>query len=278
MKIIILGCTGMLGSQVFDYFEKKNYEIVGTFRNTLPKKLSNKYSEKKFLKVNDLFSKSFLDKLKDFDCIINCIGVIKQNTNINTRELFRINSSFPFQICQSIKNTESHFIHLSTDCVFSGNEGHYSETEIPNPVDAYGLSKLLGEVESKNSLVIRTSIIGHEINSRKSLIDWFLGQKKIKGFSRAYFSGLPTVEIAEILERYIIPKRITGLYHIAGNKISKYDLLRIVNDTYKANVIISKEETFNIDRSLNADKFNKLTNYQADDWGKLIEKMRISKI
>lgn len=278
MKIIVLGSTGMLGSQVFDHFFKKNYEITGTFRGKLPEKMKEKYSEKKFIKVDDIFSKNFLDKLKKYDCIINCIGVIKQNTNIDKKALFRINSSFPFHVFQSIKNTNTYFIHLSTDCVFSGRVGNYNEAHIPDPIDDYGLSKLFGEVKGNNVLVIRTSIIGHELNSRKSLVDWFLGQKEIEGFSKAYFTGLPTEEIAEIIEKYLIPNKITGLYHIAGNKISKHELLCLVNDTYQANVIIREDKNFEIDRSLNSDKFKKLTEYMTKDWRNLIKKMHSSKI
>ena len=121
-------------------------------------------------------------------------------------------------------------------------------------------------------------MFGDNFLKRRACNNYILGQKEIEGFSKAYFTGLPTEEIAEIIEKYLIPNKITGLYHIAGNKISKHELLCLVNDTYQANVIIREDKNFEIDRSLNSDKFKKLTEYMAKDWRNLIKKMHSSKI
>jgi dTDP-4-dehydrorhamnose reductase len=186
-----------------------------------------------------------------------------------------MNAYLPHQLELISKDFGFKLIHFSTDCVFSGKRGYYAECDIPDPIDVYGKSKLLGEVTGKNSLTIRTSIIGHGLEKNKSLIDWFLSQKDyVEGYQNAFFSGLPTVEIAEILNNNIFPNlHLNGLYHLGSNPINKYDLLNIVSEFYKKKIKIIKNTDFKINRVLLSARFIKDFGYVQKDWPSLIKNM-----
>ncbi len=169
-------------------------------------------------------------------------------------------------------------IHFSTDCVFTGDSGNYTEESFADSRDLYGLSKYLGEVSYDHTLTIRTSIIGHEIKSNVSLVDWFLSQEnECKGFTKAIYSGFPTNSLARIIEKIILPKfmqgEVSGLYHVSTEPISKYDLLKKIASVYKKEINIIPYEDFEIDRSLNSDRFRAEFNYQPESWGYLVEEM-----
>tara|TARA_A100001011_G_scaffold359820_2_gene406630 strand:- start:699 stop:1577 length:879 start_codon:yes stop_codon:yes gene_type:complete len=276
MKIYILGITGMLGSKLFQEFFEKNYKVRGSSRLIL--KELNKY--KSFIDSNiDVYD---LDKLKSKimnfkpEIIINCIGLIKQKINkIDEKDIFYINSIFPHELYKISELMKAKLIHFSTDCVFDGKTGNYDDNQIPNALDVYGFSKKLGEINYKNSLTIRTSIIGHEMKSKYSLLEWFLNKKKnCEGYSKAYFSGLPTIEIFEFLEKYILNnKNICGIYNLSSNKISKFELLNLIAKTYSKNIKIKKNRNFKIDRSLNSKKLKKITSYKNPSWNQLVKKM-----
>ena len=157
---------------------------------------------------------------------------------------------------------------------FSGVKGNYIEDDIPDPIDFYGRTKLVGEVNYGNVLTIRTSFIGHQINSKYGLLEWFLTQKdNCKGFVNAIYSGLPTIEIAKILNDHIIfNKKLIGLYQISGNAINKYELLSLINKIYGLKLNIEKEHEVKIDRSLNSKKFEDATGYKPPNWESLIKK------
>lgn len=280
MKILILGATGMLGSTLFKYFSNiNNYEVYGTLRD-LKKKI---YFEDKNRK-NLLFFKNYenVNELKIFlknnnpDIVFNCLGVIKQNIKYEkTYKVLFINSYLPKVLSVLAKSQLFRLIHFSTDCVFDGIAGSYKETDIPIPNDFYGLSKLLGELNNKSCLTLRTSIIGHELCSSNSLIEWFLSsQKSIRGYSKAIYTGFPTVEIARILNELIIPnKSLNGLLHLSTEPINKYKLLKIVANTYGHKIKITPDENFVIDRSLDSTLFKSITGYKPPSWNKLIQNM-----
>ena len=149
-----------------------------------------------------------------------------------------------------LKINNIRLIHFSTDCVLGGKKGNYEITDKPDPLDFYGESKLKGEVLDKNCLTIRTSIIGHEIDSKTGLLEWFLTQKRsCLGFKNAYFSGLTTYEIYKFLNKIINSKNFR-IFHLSSRKISKYDLLNKIKKTYAIFTLIKKDMSFNIDRSL----------------------------
>jgi dTDP-4-dehydrorhamnose reductase len=167
-------------------------------------------------------------------------------------------------------------IHIGTDCVFSGEKGNYLENDLPDATDLYGRTKWMGEVDSPRCVTLRTSIIGHELSGRHGLIEWFLAQEgSVRGFARAVFSGLPTVELAGIVAERVIPNEgLTGLYHVSSAPISKYELLRLVMERYEMKIRIERDEAFVCDRSLDSSRFRKATGYQPPPWPEMVSRMR----
>jgi dTDP-4-dehydrorhamnose reductase len=167
-------------------------------------------------------------------------------------------------------------IHISTDCVFSGKKGRYCEADPSDAEDLYGKSKHIGEVtDRKNTITLRTSIIGHELKSQYALLEWFLAQESsVYGYSKAIFSGVPTNELARIIKDYVLPREdLNGLYHISADPISKFDLLHIIARQYKKEIDIIEDSKVVVDRSLSSDRFFKATGYRAPDWSELIKEM-----
>jgi dTDP-4-dehydrorhamnose reductase len=280
IKILILGSTGLLGSTLLKYFSKKNnFKCYGAIRkksdNIKLKNIKNTILHKINYKKRSDIIKVF-NQIKP-DLIINCIGVIKQLTQKNkTSEIIRVNSFLPHCLAEIVNlQKKIRLIHFSTDCVFSGIKGNYKETDLPDALDIYGRSKLLGELSCSNTLTLRTSIIGHELQTKHSLLNWFLDQKKsVKGYKNVIFSGLTTLEIAKVLDKFIIPnKNLEGLYHLSGKKISKYDLLNLIKKVYKQNVKININRNVKINRSLNSNFFQQITGYKPSSWNKIIKEM-----
>ena len=163
-------------------------------------------------------------------------------------------------------------IHISTDCVFSGRKGNYSEDDLPDPPDLYGRSKLLGEVEGKNCLTIRTSMIGRELKGTHGLLEWLLSQRdaQVRGFKRAIFSGFTTQALADTIEEIVSEHRgLNGVWHVAAEPITKFDLLTLVKQTYGLAVEIEPDEAFVCDRSLNGSRFNSATGFRSPSWPEL---------
>lgn len=167
-------------------------------------------------------------------------------------------------------------ITLSTDCVFTGEKGNYTEDDFPDARDLYGISKLLGEINNNNCLTIRTSIIGRELDSAHGLVEWFLSNrgKTIKGYLNAIYSGFPTIILAEILSGIIADSpRLQGIYHVSSDTINKFELLGLLNKYYKANAVIEPFEDFIVDRSLDSSVFRQATGFSPLTWEQMIEYM-----
>ena len=279
-RVLILGASGMLGSSLFRYFtNNEDFESFGTVRNDSKKLLFPLRYQKNLHIFNDILNESLIEEILILlrpDLVINCIGVIKQNSESNNPLIsISVNSLFPHVLASLCCNLNTRLIHFSTDCVFSGKKGMYIESDYCDSDDLYGKSKCLGEINYPNTITLRTSIIGHELNSNKSLIDWFLSERDtVKGFANAKFSGLPTNEIARIIKEYILPKsNLFGLYHLSSNPIDKYSLLKIVAEIYKKDIKIKRDESFSIDRSLDSSLFRDKTGYNPDSWEILIKNM-----
>lgn len=279
-KILILGSTGLLGSNLLKYFSKQeNLKCFGTVRKKSDIKKLKNIKNVKFYKINYYNKKSVsmvFNKIKP-KIIINCTGVVKQLTHKNKlSEVIWVNSFLPHYLAElaSLKQ-KIRFIHFSTDCVFSGKKGRYQETDFPDAQDIYGRSKLLGELTYPNTLNLRISIIGHELKTKYSLLNWFLNQKKsVKGYKNAIFSGLTSLEIAKILHKYIIPnKNLTGTYHLSGKAINKYDLLNLIKTIYKKDIKIKLDKKVKINRSLNSNILQNKIGYKPVSWNKLIKEM-----
>lgn len=280
MKILILGASGMLGSTIFRHFSSIGFETIGTVR-----KLSSGYkndvpNHSKLIGNVEVLKEDSLIRLfaqTKPDVVINCIGLIKQLADVNDPLItLPINAMLPHRLATLSKACGARLIHFSTDCVFSGKKGGYSEEDESDALDLYGKSKFIGELHDyDNALTIRTSIIGHGLTPNSSLVDWFLSRKdKIYGYKNAIFSGLPTIEIASILEKYVIPNEtLHGLYHVSAKPISKFDLLNLVARQYDNDIEIISKEDFFIDRSLLSDRFHEKTGYVAATWPELISLM-----
>jgi dTDP-4-dehydrorhamnose reductase len=211
--------------------------------------------------------------------IINCIGKIKQSQITAPQEDFLIvNGLFPHLLEIVCCQYKSRLIQFSTDCVFSGSRGLYTELDKPDAHDIYGVSKKIGEIAGNEDVItIRTSIIGHELGSHHSLLEWFLTQsKQIEGYTNAVFSGFPAIIIAEILYKHILRnKELYGLYHISSDPISKYELLKLISKEYKKDLIIRPNNYLKIDRSLSSDKFKNKTGFMPKSWEQMINEMAI---
>ncbi len=281
LKVLVFGASGMLGSSIVRLMSQSDsIDVFGTIRS-YDKNISNKYfGAASIFDGIDISKSSQVERMFEIvkpDVVINCIGLIKQLLDASEpKDGIFLNALFPHSLASLSNKFGSRLIHISTDCVFDGANGNYSEEDTPNTTDQYGLSKLLGEVTYDGHLTIRTSIIGHEINSKNGLLEWFLAQKQpVQGFKKAIFSGFPTVELAIIIRDYIIPNQhLKGLFHISAEPISKYDLLNLISKEYAHKISINPSNMVAIDRSLNSNLFKKSTGYTAPPWVHLVNKMR----
>lgn len=211
------------------------------------------------------------------EVVINCIGLIKQleNSPQNPIPSIMVNALLPHQIAMICELAGIRLIHISTDCVFSGNQGNYDELDDSDAVDLYGHTKYLGEVLYPHCITLRTSIIGMELKNRLGLIEWFLKQTdRIHGYTNAIYTGFTTDELSRIINFSVLPNpSMAGLYHVSSDKISKYELLKVFNNIMAGYVEIIPDDNFYCDRSLNSNVFRKLTGYTPPKWGDMLEEL-----
>lgn len=281
MKVLILGSSGMLGHTLFyELLYNRKFNVRGTVRSLsevdkhFPEDMLGRVIEN----VDATNINSVEQAVKEFrpDVLINCIGIIKQlPISKEAIPVITLNSLFPHQVAAICKDNNCRMIQISTDCVFDGAKGSYTEEDRLSAEDLYGISKFMGEVKYDHTITIRTSIIGHELSSNFSLIEWFLSQAgSVRGYTNAIYTGFPTVEIANIIADYIIPdKGLSGLYQVSSNPVSKYELLNIVSDIYGKKIEITPYDDFYDNKSLTSEKFRKRTGYQPPEWRVLIKKM-----
>ena len=281
-KVLILGVTGMLGHTLYKEMSKQqdSYEIYGTTRNA--NGFSDYFTQEEIRSIRGgVDADNFDTVIKAIasvqpNIIINCIGIIKQLPIANDPlTAITVNAQLPHRISLVARSANARLIHISTDCVFNGVKGSYTEEDPSNAEDLYGKTKFLGEVTYPHCVTLRTSIIGHELKSEFSLIDWFMSQKdEINGFTKAIYSGFPTYEMVNIITNYVIPNSdLSGLYHVSSDAISKYDLLQIMKEVYKKDIKINPYEDFVLDRSLDSSKFMKTTGYKAPNWKVMLSDM-----
>lgn len=270
----------MLGNTLFRYFSAdENFQTYGTVRSAnvlhlLPEKMHSHVITNVHIDNLDLLSKLFSDIRPNV--VINCIGIIKQSAEgEDPITAIPINALLPHQIANLCAFVGARLIHMGTDCVFSGSKGMYTETDIPDAMDLYGRSKLLGEVNYPHAITLRTSIVGHELNGNTSLVNWFLSQENsVKGFVKAVFSGLPAVEIAAVIRDHVIPRPdLHGVYHLSANPINKFEFLKLVGRVYKKEIAIIEDQHLTIDRSLDSTRFKLATSYTPKSWPDLVQSM-----
>jgi dTDP-4-dehydrorhamnose reductase len=280
VKILVLGASGMLGNAMLRVMaETGEHEVSGTARSLgIKKHFKPALAERIVTGVDvencDALAAVFADVRPQL--VINCIGLVKQLEDVDDPlRALPINALLPHRLACLCTLAGARLVHISTDCVFNGGKGDYRESDLSNAEDFYGKSKFLGEVAHQNAITLRTSIIGHELQSAHGLIDWFLSQQgKCNGYTRAVFSGVPTVILARIIRDVVMPlPELFGVYHVAARPISKYDLLKLVAGVYGKEIEILPDDHVVIDRSLNADRFLAATGYAPPEWPELIRSM-----
>ena len=284
MNVLILGASGMLGNAVVRVLsENSHLSVFGTVRAESSKFFFNESIAKRLLSGIDVEQQVSL--MQAFihtrpDVVINCVGLIKKVSDVSDPlQAIPINSLLPHRLANLCELTGARLIHISTDCVFNGDKGGYTESDSSDAKNLYGISKYLGEVSNPNTITLRTSIIGHELQGAHSLVDWFLSQESnCNGYTRAIFSGLPTVVLAQLIRDVVIPEEmLSGVYHVAAKPINKYELLKLIAEVYGKSIQITPDDSLVIDRSLNAAKFRAATGYVAPEWSALIQLMHAYK-
>jgi len=277
MKILILGGNGMLGHELLNELSDF-HEVRATIRGDIDieeKLLNDCYI---YSGINLSHIESLLPVISDFrpNVIVNAAGVVKQRKEgQNALPNLEINALLPHRLADICSAIGARLIHISTDCVFSGDRGNYSELDLPSPIDIYGHAKLLGETTGAGIITLRTSIVGLELSRKGGLVEWFLSQNnEIEGYRHAIFSGLTTLELSRIIRRLLeqFPDA-SGLYHLGGDAISKYEFLVMLRDAVRPDVKIIENKKFHCNRSLNSMRFYDKFDYYPPSWCNMIEEL-----
>ena len=283
MRVLILGGAGMLGHKAFQVLSRR-FETYATFRHfrLLGAQLPV-YKEVGARAIIDGVDAAHFDTVTQAfsrvkpDVVINCIGIVKQIEAAQDPIVsIAINSLFPHRLANLCSAAGARLFHISTDCVFSGNKGGYSEDDHPDATDLYGRTKLLGEVDREGCLTIRTSIIGRDFAKRSALLEWFLSNRggRVQGYAHAIYSGFPTQSLARIVGDLIEDfPALSGLYHVSSAPISKYELLLRIRDAMHLIIEIEPFDDFWCDRSLDSSRFQADTGYKVPGWDELIREL-----
>lgn len=281
MRVLVLGATGMLGHKLVQVLAPE-FEVVAGIRgprSSWPGAICAAAVEPGLDVMQDTLA-AVLDRVRP-DAVLNAVGLIKQAIGPDSRaETIALNALYPNRLASWCDRRGIRLIHYSTDCVFSGAAGSqrgpngYRESDPPDARDLYGLSKLLGEPDTPGSLVLRTSIIGRELRGRQSLLEWFLAQGPgpIRGFTKALFTGLTTLELAGVTARLLRSHPgLTGLWHVAADPIDKHSLLGLAKLSFGSATEIAPYDEFYCDRRLDGTRFSAATGWRAPEWSTLIE-------
>lgn len=278
MKVLVLGGGGLIGSSMYRILKKNDSLLVkATFRASPLNNFENKNTDLIYnIDISDMSVLRGIFSAFRPDAVINCVGITKHAAELdNKANLVFLNSVLPHSLLNLSQIFQFKLIHISTDCVFAGTHGNYDELACPDASDIYGRSKTLGEVSNENAVTIRTSTIGHEVNTKYGLLEWFLNQRvSCFGYRNAIFSGLPTIELAQIVNDYFLPNsNLSGLYHVSSQPITKHNFLSLVSEIYEHEIKIIPHDKLVIDRSLNCKKFLNATGYRQKDWKQQIKEM-----
>lgn len=271
-KILVIGIKGMAGHLIFERLRKsEKFKVWGIARN-IEENLSVFNID-----VSDTNRLKYLLSEYEFDAIINCVGILNKDAEDNPSKAIWFNSYFPHFLEEITKHTLTQVIHISTDCVFDGKRGGYTELDIKDGVGFYAQSKALGELVNTKDLTIRTSIIGPEINRNGiGLFHWFMTQPKdakLNGFTQAFWSGITTLELSKVIE-FVLENKFTGLIQVAPKqKIDKYNLLKLFNKIFRENKLtIIPDDHYKVDKSLIS--VRKDFTYQVSDYEKMLYDMK----
>ena len=278
MRVLILGGTGMLGHKLFQTFRER-FDTFVTLRAGGPPWHGYPFDPDPGRGIGGIEATDFETVVAAIaqarpDVVVNCIGIVKQRAAAaDVDASMRVNAQFPPLLARLCRDRGCRLIHLSTDCVFSGLRGGYSEDDEPDPVDLYGRSKLLGEVAGEGCLTLRTSMIGRELAGHAGLLEWFISQRggRVQGFRNAVFSGLTTVALARVIAALVSdPGGLQGLFHVAATAISKLELLERVNRALGLGIAIEPVDEPRLDRSLDGSRFAAATGIVVPSWDRMI--------
>jgi dTDP-4-dehydrorhamnose reductase len=273
-SVLVLGGNGMFGHVLFRECERR-FDTHATIRSEHPSEVATRALDVGRI-VEGVHAEQMssveraLDRIAP-DVVVNCIGVVKQ-LNVSSAEMIGTNSLFPHQLEQACGARGVRLIHVSTDCVFSGRQGGYTEDDTPDPEDLYGRSKLLGEPNGRGVLTIRTSMIGRELESANGLLEWFLSQSgEVRGFTEAMFTGPTAPVLADAIADLIeLHPDLEGIWHLGAEPISKYDLLILLRDAYQLDLQVEADDSVKVDRTLDSSRFRAATGWAAPPWPEMV--------
>ena len=278
MRILILGGDGMLGHQLL-----KSFTPCHNVKVTLRQDLEAYHHYGLFTAANSFSGidvRSFerlAEVVANFkpEVIINAVGIVKQRpTAKESIPSLEINSLLPHRLSVLCRASGARFIHLSTDCVFSGKKGNYQEQDPSDAEDLYGKTKFLGEVHDSHCITLRTSIIGFEIARKKSLLEWFVAQKgTVKGFTNAIYTGFTAQEMSRIIEMLLEYPNAHGLYQVSSDPINKFELLQLFRKKLHPGIEIVADDSFCCDRSLDSSRFRREFKYAPPSWEIMVEEL-----
>ncbi len=275
VKTLVLGGGGMLGHQLTRALSPE-YEVWATYRRTEPENIRSVHAICQVDALNPDVLEEVFRRARP-DAVINCIGLIKQLPEAKDTMLsIAVNSLLPHRIARLARIAGARMIHISTDCVFSGRKGNYSEADPSDAEDLYGKSKYLGEIHDGTGITLRTSIIGRELASANGLIEWFRSQDKkiVKGYQKAIFSGLTTPELSRVIIRVLQQAdELSGLWHVSSTPITKFELLTKAAIHLNWSGTIVPETLFECDRSLNSDALRSRLNYVPPSWDTMLAEL-----
>jgi dTDP-4-dehydrorhamnose reductase len=279
MRILVLGGDGMLGHQLLRQLGTR-HEIYVTLRRDLKSYDSfGLFDGKRTYFGADACSPKRLQEIIAAcrpETVINAIGVVKQRAEAKDAiQSLEINALLPHRLAVMCEAAGARLVHFSTDCVFSGHRGSYRETDVSDAEDLYGRTKYLGDTSGKHCLTLRTSFIGRELTRKTGLLEWFLAQRgTVRGFTKAVFSGFTTLEMTRIIERVLTARTpLSGVYHVASEPISKFDLLTMIRDALGLPTEIEPYDEFQCDRSLDSSRFREALRYQPPEWKAMVEEL-----
>ncbi len=279
-RVLILGATGMLGHTLFERLsDHAELEVHATVRD--PEPLEGHISPDRQRSIHPGVDAARVETIQRVIAevrpavLVNAVGIVRQVPAARDPLVsIEVNALLPHRLSRLCSNAGVRLIHIGTDCVFSGAIGNYAEDARPDPVDLYGRTKLLGE-PGDGALTLRTSIIGHELRSRHGLLEWFLAQEgTVPGFRRAVFSGLPSVELARVVAKVVIPDPgLAGVLHLSSAPISKLQLLELIARRYDHPLEIVPVDEPVLDRSLDSTRLRASTGYRPPAWPDLVDAM-----
>lgn len=279
MKFLVLGADGMFGHEMVRTLVSQGHDTIAATRRIPNEQVLSMLAGADIISgIDARISDTLVGAIGETkpDAVINAIGIVKQRPAAKEAiESIRINSLLPHELAALCKAASARLVHISTDCVFSGRQGNYTEDDLPDPLDLYGRSKLMGEVADEGCITLRTSIIGLELFQKSGLVEWFLRQEgTAPGWTHAMYSGLTTSELSRVVMRVLEgDSSLDGIWHLSGAPISKYDLLVQLRDALGRDLELVPDDSVTIDRTMNSQRFRTAAAYEPPTWDSMLNEL-----